>query len=1068
MKNSRSVCRHLRCWAVATLLAAAAPPALAETLNVTTTADSGPGSLRQAMLSAMASPQASTITFAPSANGVVTLASPLPDLLAAGGELTITGNGAANTVIDGNNQHRPFHAEQNGHVRFTVTDPTLRGAASIAATANGGAGGPYAVTARLSATQSANFSLTNLSDACDAFAFPYTLAGADNAARVAELRQAIECANANASDDTIDLGGNTLVFANAPYTSANGANALPIVTSVLTLRSGALERDASAATFRFLSAAAGSNLSVRAMQLRKGASGADGGAIRADGTLTLEDSVFEDNRAATLGGAISSHAMTNILTSRFTRNAAPDGAAIAGGDGDAIPGGDVTLIANSRIENNGGAGSRSVIWNKSYLTIVTSLVANNHLSAANSSLMFFHEDAAVAEFRNVTIADNTVTGALFLRMSENVQLNNCIVWDNQYASLGTVSARNSILPGVPAVSGNLDLPPGFVGDGDYHLDSGSPAIDAGDNGYGYPIGDLDQNPRPVDDPGVADTGVSHNGDPVLDIGAYERQTASAVAGITVTPTSGLVTTEASGAATFTVVLDRYPKADVTLSLSSSDISEGAVAPTSLTFTQTDWNRPRTISVIGMDDGIIDGDQAYTITLGVLQSVDPAYAGIDPPDVSVVNIDDEENAFHVGGSVIGLSGSGLKLSLNGSEIRPVTANGGFSFTTTLATGDSYAVTVANQPQTPAQTCVVANGSGTIGSTSVGNVVVNCGASVSYTIGGTVSGLSGGGLVLQLNGGGDLALSANGPYAFAPRLVDGASYLVTVKSQPQGRLCTLANATGTVQGTDVGNVGVRCAPLLANLQLQVDDGHAYARYGQVRDYFVTLGNTGNIGANDVSVAATFSAAFDVPNLSWSCLDSGSGCTTPEGGGNFDTLADVPANGSVTWIVSVPVRGDSNESEGTVTVAQGTPSGTPAGSSDTNTLVVFRDGLDVPYGDGAQAVGNAAAPSVLDGEAIPVEWPALPDGEGIHVVGSLQTPSGRIEVQRLAWRGIDRVRLLGTDASGGQRASAWVPVARGARLATGYVAIAVDAGIVLLEGATRPLALSLGGTQNHGEVE
>ena len=36
------------------------------------------------------------------------------------------------------------------------------------------------------------------------------------------------------------------------------------------------------------------------------------------------------------------------------------------------------------------------------------------------------------------------------------------------------------------------------------------------------------------------------------------------AGITVAPTSGLVTTEAGGAATFTVVLNAQPTADVTI------------------------------------------------------------------------------------------------------------------------------------------------------------------------------------------------------------------------------------------------------------------------------------------------------------------------------------------------------------------------------------------------------------------------------------------------------------------------------------------------------------------------
>ena len=41
-------------------------------------------------------------------------------------------------------------------------------------------------------------------DPCAGFSFPYTLSGANNAARVANLRQAIHCANANATADVID------------------------------------------------------------------------------------------------------------------------------------------------------------------------------------------------------------------------------------------------------------------------------------------------------------------------------------------------------------------------------------------------------------------------------------------------------------------------------------------------------------------------------------------------------------------------------------------------------------------------------------------------------------------------------------------------------------------------------------------------------------------------------------------------------------------------------------------------------------------------------------------------
>src|SRR2546427_404434 len=83
-------------------------------------------------------------------------------------------------------------------------------------------------------------------------------------------------------------------------------------------------------------------------------------------------------------------------------------------------------------------------------------------------------------------------------------------------------------------------------------------------------------------------------------------------GITVTPTSGLTTTESGGTATFTVVLATQPTANVTIGLSSSDVSEGTVSPASLTFTSGNWNTAQTVAVTGVDDFVADGAVAYTI------------------------------------------------------------------------------------------------------------------------------------------------------------------------------------------------------------------------------------------------------------------------------------------------------------------------------------------------------------------------------------------------------------------------------------------------------------------------
>ena len=111
-------------------------------------------------------------------------------------------------------------------------------------------------------------------------------------------------------------------------------------------------------------------------------------------------------------------------------------------------------------------------------------------------------------------------------------------------------------------------------------------------------------------------------------------------GVTVTPTVGLVTTEAGGTDAFTVVLNTPPTADVAIDLSSSEISEGTVSTVSLTFTSANWNVPQTVTVTGENDDLVDGDVAYTIITAPALSADADYSGLDVADVSVTNLDDD--------------------------------------------------------------------------------------------------------------------------------------------------------------------------------------------------------------------------------------------------------------------------------------------------------------------------------------------------------------------------------------------------------------------------------------------
>ena len=73
---------------------------------------------------------------------------------------------------------------------------------------------------------------------------------------------------------------------------------------------------------------------------------------------------------------------------------------------------------------------------------------------------------------------------------------------------------------------------------------------------------------------------------------------------------------------------------------------------------------------------------------------------------------------------------------------------------------------------------------------------------------MSGLSGT-VVLRNNGGNDVSVSANGSFAFATKLVDGAAYGVTVKTNPTGQICAVSNGSGTVSGGNVTSVAVTCS-------------------------------------------------------------------------------------------------------------------------------------------------------------------------------------------------------------------------------------------------------------------
>ena len=167
------------------------------------------------------------------------------------------------------------------------------------------------------------------------------------------------------------------------------------------------------------------------------------------------------------------------------------------------------------------------------------------------------------------------------------------------------------------------------------------------------------------------------------------------------------------------------------------------------------------------------------------------------------------AYTIGGTVSGLTGTGLVLQDNGGSNLAVSTSGVFSFSNSVARSASYSVTVLTQPTS--QTCTVTNGRGTA-SANVTNVQVAC-LNNTDTIGGEVliTGLSLWGLVLQNNGGDNVGVGTyGGPFTFPTPIANGAAYNVTVAAQPYGVWCSVSNGSGTAI-TNVTNIQVSCNPV-----------------------------------------------------------------------------------------------------------------------------------------------------------------------------------------------------------------------------------------------------------------
>ena len=88
-----------------------------------------------------------------------------------------------------------------------------------------------------------------------------------------------------------------------------------------------------------------------------------------------------------------------------------------------------------------------------------------------------------------------------------------------------------------------------------------------------------------------------------------------------------------------------------MAVTTADASEGLVtfpAGGIVTFTTANWNMPKTITITGQDDDIIDGNQVFDATISAASSTDGDYDGFfGPTTIQFTNIDDDKPGITVG-------------------------------------------------------------------------------------------------------------------------------------------------------------------------------------------------------------------------------------------------------------------------------------------------------------------------------------------------------------------------------------------------------------------------------------
>ncbi|SMN02064.1 Alkaline phosphatase [uncultured Candidatus Thioglobus sp.] len=395
------------------------------------------------------------------------------------------------------------------------------------------------------------------------------------------------------------------------------------------------------------------------------------------------------------------------------------------------------------------------------------------------------------------------------------------------------------------------------------------------------------------------TGVNNSPDDARNIAGC------AIARISLGAVSGS-TSEAGGTATFSIVLDTQPTADVTIALSSSDTTEGMVSTAPISFTTSDWNIAQTVTVTGENDEEEDGNIDYSISK-IATSTDTRYNGISA-NTGMTNVDDDSSGITLG-----------VISGNTSE-----AGATATFSITLNTQPSAAVAIALSSSDSTE--------GTISTMSISFTTSNWNTAQTITVTGQNDNIIGGsqGYRIIATPSDNTYVSASNTYAVGVINIDNnipsvnnsettvsldeagsATYTLTLNTQPTGEV------TLTPSSADTGAAAVSTPLTFSTTNYNtaqtitvsgVDDADATDET-VIISHSVSGADYDGVDISSVNVTTIVDDSINYPTVvivaqTWTAVNmrhlaDGAGVSTYQTNGVADSAADVIRYGKLyTW--------------------------------------------------------------------------------------------------------------------------------------------------------------------------